>query len=103
MRIVSLAFGDLRFATVLTDPSVVRQILEHLDLPFRPLLLAPARGPPQHQLLSVDPPSPFDLPASAPADRDPFDQRLEAARRRPYLVRLDRLERCPHPDGPAPG
>ena len=68
--------GEMRIVSFLTDPPVVRQILEHLDLPVRAPPLAPARGPPQHDLLSVDPPSPFDLPASAPAERDPFDQSL---------------------------
>jgi hypothetical protein len=77
MRIVSLAFGDLRFAPVLTDPPVMRQILEHLDLPVRPPALAAARGPRQQGLLSVDLPSPFDLgPAASASDRDPFDQSL---------------------------
>jgi hypothetical protein len=67
----------MRIVSFLTDPPVVRQILEHLDLPVRPPPLAPARGPPQHQLLSVDPPSPFDLgPAASASDRDPFDQSL---------------------------
>ena len=68
--------GEMRIVAFLTDPPVVHQILEHLDLPVRAPLLAPARGPPQHELLAVDPPSPFDLHASAPAERDPFDQSL---------------------------
>ena len=68
--------GEMRIVSFLTDPPVVRQILEHLDLPIRPPILAPARGPPQHELLALDPPSPFDLHASAPAERDRFDQSL---------------------------
>ena len=68
--------GEMRIVSFLTDPPVVRQILERLDLPIRAPPLAPARGPPQHDLLAVDPPSPFDLHASAPAERDPFDQSL---------------------------
>ena len=67
----------MRIVSFLTDPPVVRQILEHLDLPVRAPPLAPARGPPQHELLAVDPPSPFDLgPAASASDRDPFDQSL---------------------------
>jgi hypothetical protein len=76
MRIVSWPSATSASLRFLTDPPVVRQILEHLDLPVRAPPLAPARGPPQHELLAVDPPSPFDLPASAPAERDPFDQSL---------------------------
>jgi hypothetical protein len=41
----------------ITDPAVVRKILEHLGLPTAPPLVSPARTPQQHELDFVD-----DLP-----------------------------------------
>jgi len=68
--------GEMRVVCFLTDPPVVRRILRHLNLPEHPPPLAPARGPPQRELLAVDPPSPFDLGPAPSSGRDPFDQSL---------------------------
>ena len=55
----------MRILAFLTAPRVVSAILLHLDLPHRPPPLAPARGPPQGDLL-LD-----QSPAFDPADADP--------------------------------
>lgn len=60
----------------LTDPGVVRPILQHLRIPEHPPPVAPARGPPQTELLAHDPPSPWDTAHDPPPGRDPFDQSL---------------------------
>jgi hypothetical protein len=39
--------GRRRVLAYITEPPVVRAILEHLRLPSTPLPVAPARGPPQ--------------------------------------------------------
>jgi hypothetical protein len=67
--------GSMKILAFLTDPPVLSAILLHLDLPHRPPLLAPARGPPQQDCLLDQTPR-FD-----PADPDPvpdfqFDQSL---------------------------
>jgi hypothetical protein len=65
--------GDLRVLAFITDPLVLRPILEHLGLAARPPPLSPARPPPQPELA-------FDqTPAFDPADPEPvpaydFDQ-----------------------------
>jgi len=69
--------GSMKILAFLTDPPVLSAILVHLDLPNRPPPLAPARGPPQRDLLLDQTPS-FD-----PADPEPlpdfqFDQSLPA-------------------------
>jgi hypothetical protein len=106
----SVGRGEMRIVSFLTDPPVVRQILEHLDLPVRPSPLAPARAPAQHELLSVDPPSPIRPPRLSARRARPL--RSEPARRRRHLVRLgaspsDALRStAPHPPlpgGPHPG
>ena len=56
----------MRIVAFLSDPPVVGQILEHLDLPVRAPPFAPARGPPWHELLSLDPPSPSTSAGSSP-------------------------------------
>jgi len=66
----------MRILAFLTDPGVVRPILRHLRIPEYPPPVAPARGPPQTELLAVDPLSPWDAPSDATAGRDPFDQSL---------------------------
>jgi len=58
------------------DPEVVRPILRHLRIPEQPPPVRPARGPPQTELLAVDPPSPWDHCGHATTGRDPFDQSL---------------------------
>ena len=42
--------GRRHFVSVITDPAVIRRILEHLKLPTEPLPLAPPRAPPQPSL-----------------------------------------------------
>jgi hypothetical protein len=64
--------GEMRILAFLTDPGVVRPILRHLRTPP----VSPARGPPQTELLAVDPPSPWDQASHAHPGRDPFDQSL---------------------------
>lgn len=65
--------GEMKVLAFLTDPSVVRAILLHLDLPHKPPPISPARGPPQGELL-LD-----QTPVLDPAEADPvpefaFDQ-----------------------------
>jgi len=43
--------GRRRVLAFITDPEVVTAILAHLGLPQRPPALAPARAPPEPQLL----------------------------------------------------
>jgi len=67
--------GSMTILAFLTDPPVLSAILLHLDLPHRPPPLAPARGPPQRDLL-ID-----QIPSFDPADPEPvpdflFDQSL---------------------------
>jgi len=52
--------GEMRILAFLTDPAVVRPILRHLRIPEHPPPISAARGPPQTELLAVDPPSPWD-------------------------------------------
>lgn len=68
--------GEMRILAFLTDPGVVRPILRHLRIPERAPPVAPARGPPQTELLAVDPPSPWDTRSGSATERDPFDQSL---------------------------
>jgi hypothetical protein len=67
--------GSMKILAFLSDPPVVSAILVHLDLPHRPPPIAPARGPPQRDLL-LDQTSRFDLtdPESVPDFQ--FDQSL---------------------------
>jgi len=66
----------MRILAFLTDPAVVRPILRHLRIPEHPPPISPARGPPQTELIAVDPPSPRDQRTHTASDRDPFDQSL---------------------------
>jgi hypothetical protein len=69
----------MRILAFLTDPGVVRPILRHLRIPEHPPPISPARGPPQTELLAVDPPSPWDQAShgdSRSTGPDPFDQSL---------------------------
>mgnify|MGYP001823044201 FL=1 len=68
--------GQMRILSFLTDPAVVRPILRHLHIPEHPPPVAPARAPPQTELLALDPPSPWDQGGAAATGRDPFDQSL---------------------------
>ena len=47
LTLIAFAFGELRFAPVLTDPEPISRVLGHIGEPTRPPLLHPARGPPQ--------------------------------------------------------
>ena len=68
--------GEMRILAFLTDPTVVRPILRHLRIPEHPPPIAPARAPPQTELLALDPPSPWDTASGAALGSDPFDQSL---------------------------
>jgi len=68
--------GEMRILAFLTDPAVVRPILRHLRIPEHPPPVAPARAPPQTELLTLDPPSPWDTASDAAPGSDPFDQSL---------------------------
>ena len=48
----------------------------YLRMPEHPPPVAPARAPPQTELLALDPPSPWDQGGAAATGRDPFDQSL---------------------------
>ena len=67
----------MRTLAELTYPGGVGPILRHLRIPELPPPINPARGPPQTELLAVDPPSPWDPMNQrnhAAPGRDPFDQ-----------------------------
>ncbi len=49
----------------LTDSPVVTAILVHLELPHKPPLIPPARGPPQGDFLDL-------TPTSDPTDAEPI-------------------------------
>ena len=70
--------GQMRILAVLTDPSVVQNILLHLDLPHRPPTVAPARGPPQGDLLLDQTPE-FDLSDPDPVPEYELDQSVPDA------------------------
>jgi hypothetical protein len=78
MRILAWPAATSATLRFLTDPTVVRPILRHLSIPEHPPPVAPARGPPQTELLAVDPPSPWDPEATRSPGRgsDPYDQSL---------------------------
>jgi hypothetical protein len=65
--------GEMRILAFLTDPPVVRSMLEHLDLPHRPPPVTAARGPPQADLL-VDPSPASDLTEPEPVPEFDCDQ-----------------------------
>jgi len=54
--------GEMRIISFITLHSTIRRILRHLDLPHRPRLVSPARGPPQAEL-HLDQSPAFDLAA----------------------------------------
>ena len=67
--------GSMKILAFLTDPPVLSAILVHLDLPNRPPPLAPARAPPQRDLLIDQTPS-FDPTEPEPVPDFHFDQSL---------------------------
>ena len=50
LTFIAFAFGELRFAPVLTDPEPITRILAHIGEPTSPPPTHPARGPPQTEL-----------------------------------------------------
>lgn len=70
--------GEMKILAFLTDPHTVRAILLHLDLPHTPPPLAPARGPPQPELLFDQTPG-FDPTDPEPIPDFDFDQSLPDA------------------------
>ena len=65
--------GEMRIISFITLPSTVERILLHLDLPHRPPLVSPTRGPPQAEL-HLDPSPAFDLAAPDAIPEFEFDQ-----------------------------
>ena len=65
--------GSMSIIAFVTDPTPVRSILICLDLPSRPPLLTPARGPPQTEL-GFDQSSGFDPTDPQPLPEFEFDQ-----------------------------
>ena len=69
----------VRIIAFITEPSTVRQILEHLGEPTRPPRIAPVRGPPLWEAAAVALPAgnaPHWEPAAQPLPEIEFDQRL---------------------------
>jgi hypothetical protein len=67
--------GQMSILAFLTDPPVVSAILLHLNLPHRPPLVSPARGPPQGDFLLDQTPA-FDPAHAEPEPDVEFDQSL---------------------------
>jgi hypothetical protein len=78
MRILALPSASSASLRSLTDPPVISAILLHLDLPHRPPPLAPARAPPQGDLLLDQSPA-FDPFGAEPEQDFHFDQSLPTA------------------------
>jgi hypothetical protein len=69
----------MRIIAFITEPSTVRQILDHLGEPTRPPRFAPARGPPLWEAVTAAPPAGSDPqwePVAQPLPAIDFDQRL---------------------------
>ena len=69
----------MRLIAFITEPSTVRQFLDHLGAPTRPPRFAPARGPPLWQAVAAAPPAgndPHWEQAAQPLPEIDFDQRL---------------------------
>ncbi len=45
-----LCAGQMKIIASIEDPQVIKKILEHLDLPSKPPMPWPARGPPQRPI-----------------------------------------------------
>jgi Putative transposase/Transposase zinc-binding domain len=69
--------GQMKILAFLTDPPVVFAILEHLELPHAPPMIAPARGPPQGDFLLDQSPA-FDPTQAEPSPEFVFDQSMPA-------------------------
>jgi len=67
--------GPMQLLAFLTDAEVVRRILAHLDLPWAPPPIAPARGPPQAEIFEVE------GPALLPEHRLPEDLHVDSPSR----------------------
>ena len=65
----------MKIISFLTDPPTIQAILRHLDLPHRPPTVAPARAPPQVELILDQTPA-IDPAEPEPAPEFVFDQSL---------------------------
>ena len=73
------ASAEMRIIAFITEPSTVRQMLEHLGQPTRPPRFAPARAPPLWEAVAAAPPADNDPQweqATQPLPKIEFDQRL---------------------------
>jgi hypothetical protein len=71
--------AEMRIIAFITEPSTVRQMLEHLGQPTRPPRFAPARAPPLWEAVAAAPPADNDPhweQATQPLPEIEFDQRL---------------------------
>jgi hypothetical protein len=71
--------AEMRIIAFITEPSSVRQILEHRGEPTRPPRFAPARGPPLWAAVAAAPPAcnaPHWEQTAQPLPAIDFDQRL---------------------------
>ena len=71
--------AKMRIIAFITEPSTVRQILDHLGEPTRPPRFAPARAPPLWEAVTAAPPAGNDPrweQAAQPLPEIDFDQRL---------------------------
>ena len=71
--------AEMRIIAFITEPSTVRQMLEHLGEPTWPPRFAPARGPPLWEAVAAAPPADNDPhweQAAQPLPEIEFDQRL---------------------------
>ena len=71
--------AEMRIIAFITEPSTVRQILDHLGEPTRPPRFAPARAPPLWEAVTAAPPAGNDPrweQAAQPLPEIDFDQRL---------------------------
>ena len=69
----------MRIIAFMTEPSTVRQILQHLGEPTQPPRFAPARAPPLWAAVTAAPPegnAPRWEQAAQPLPEIEFDQRL---------------------------
>jgi hypothetical protein len=66
--------GEMRVIAFISEPLVIRDILDHLGVPTSPPRLMPARGPPLWDRLDAES-GEFD-PQAQPAPDYEFDQRV---------------------------
>ena len=71
--------AQMRIIAFITEPSTVRQMLEHRGEPNWPPRFAPARGPPLWEVVAAAPPAEHDPHgelAAQPLPQSEVDQRL---------------------------